>query len=108
MKYYFAIIILSVFLLNACYTVVDENAFRSDSQEKKNEFNYYDGNISGPSIVSGQGIVTFIKPGGTREEIPHWGYILKNPERKVPPEDERITMYLEPDSIIKKYLDKTV
>ena len=68
----------------------------------------YDTNSSGSAKVIGRGVVKYVVPGGTREIISHWGYTLKNPEWEISPKDTKTFVYLEPDSIAKKYVDQLV
>jgi len=58
--------------------------------------------------VIGEGTVTYVIPAFTPEISNHIGYILKDPLWKIPPTEERLRTFLEPDSIVKKYVNQYV
>ena len=58
--------------------------------------------------VIGEGTITYVIPAFTPEIGNHIGYILKDPVWKIPPMEERLRTFVEPDSIVKKYLNRYV
>ncbi len=63
---------------------------------------------SGNIKVVGKGTITYVIPSFSPEVGNHIGYILKNPTWEIPPKEERFRTFLEPDSIIKNYLNQYV